>query len=148
MAPGVALVFFPVFPAALYLLVMSVIFGFVDKFTHLTIGNLLVLVGIFILGILVDLFSGVLTAKYFGASGKSALIGLAGFFLGMIVFPPLGGVVGLFIAVLVSEIMAGKSGQRSMFVAGGSVFGFFAGAILGFLVALTFFISFVLMAVF
>lgn len=148
MAPGVILVFFPVFPASLYLLVMSVIFGFVDCFQHLTVGNLLVLVGIFILGIIIDMFSGVLTAKYFGASGRSALIGLAGFTVGMLVFPPIGGVIGLFLAVLASEIVSGKSHQRSIMIAGGSVLGFFAGAILSFIVALAFFISFVLMAIF
>ncbi|MEI8339754.1 MAG: DUF456 domain-containing protein [bacterium] len=147
MAPGVALVFFPVFPATLYLLVMSVIFGFVDKFHHLTVGNLLVLVGFFIVGIIVDNLSGVLTSKLFGASGKSALLGLVGFFIGLIVFPPLGGVIGLFLAVLISEIVSGKSHTRALTIASGSALGFFIGTILSFCVALGFFITFVILSI-
>ena len=146
MLPGIPLVFTPL-PALLYMLLVAVSFGFIDQFSHLTGGNIAILAGVVLLSIVVDQLAGILGARYGGASMKSALYGFLGGIVGTMVLPPLGGMIGLFVAVAASEYANHKNHARAMKAATGSFIGMLAGKIVGAVLALAFVVLFVVFAI-
>ena len=144
--PSVGLVFIPAFPAIFMMLLITTGFGFVDNFVHLTPANLAVLAGIFVLSFIVDQLSGILGAKYGGASRKGILYGFIGLIVGTILFPPLGGLIGLFLGVGVSEYYVHKNQQRAIKAASGSLLGALAGIVTNVVLACIFVILFAIFA--
>jgi hypothetical protein len=55
--PGIVMALVPGLPGLLYMLVIALVFGFIDQFTHLTLGNLGILAAITAVAMLLDLFS-------------------------------------------------------------------------------------------
>jgi uncharacterized protein len=144
--PGIFLVFIPGFPALLYMLIVAVIFGFVDHFINLTVFNLLVLSLLFVAAFVVDSLSGLVGARYGGASRKAMLWGIIGAIGGTFVLPPFGGLLGLFVGVLVAEVSSRKSHKDALTAAGSSVMGALAGMAINSGIALLFLVLFVFMA--
>lgn len=145
--PGLLGVFLPLLPSIPYMFVVTLIFGLIDKFQHLTVVNLIILGIIALFSLLVDYFSGALGAKYGGASKKTLFWGIIGLILGLIVFPPFGGIAGLFLGVLVAELIQYKDHLKALKAASGSLIGSLTGMILNFLLALFFFVLFLVFAV-
>jgi uncharacterized protein len=145
--PGIFLVFIPGFPALLYMTIVAVIYGFVDDFVHLTPVNLLVLAGLFVVAFIVDSLAGLVGARYGGASRNAILSGIAGAVMGTLILPPVGGIVGLFLGVLIAELLQRKGGQKAIRAASRSVLGALGGMIINSAVALAFFIIFILSAI-
>ena len=146
MLPGIPLVFTPL-PSLLYMLVIALGFGFLDKFAHLTGGELWILVGVFAVSIIVDQLSGILGARYGGASAKSIGYGLIGMIVGTILLPPFGGMLGLFVAVALGEYQNHKNHQRALKAATGSFIGTVAGKFANAVVALAFVVLFTVFSV-
>lgn len=146
MSAGIPLALVPLFPAIAYMFVVALLFGFYDGFTALTVWNLLALGGFVAASFIIDNLAGVVGAKYGGAHTRSLAWGLLGALIGTIVFPPLGSLIGLFLAVLLSEI--GHKRDRSQAVRAAS--GAFVGALVGILVnvalAAAFLVTFILVA--
>jgi hypothetical protein len=146
MLVGIPLVFTP-FPSLLFMMVVAVGFGFVDNFTHLSGGELGILAGVFALSILVDQLSGILGARYSGASAKSIFYGMIGMILGTIILPPFGGMVGLFVAVVLSEYKNHQDHSRALKAGAGSFIGMLAGKIACAVIGLIFLIMFIVFAI-
>jgi uncharacterized protein YqgC (DUF456 family) len=145
---GIFAVFVPVFPALFYMLTVATIYGFVDHFERVTPNNLWVLAGIFALAFVVDSLSGVLGAKYGGASKKAMLWGFAGLVIGAVLLPPFGAIPGLFVGVLAAEIAGKKGGKDALKAAAGSVLGAVAGMAVNAMLAIAFFALFMAFALF
>ena len=142
-----ALVFVPFFPTFWYLLAVAFTFGAIDGFVHLTVSNLAILAGLFVLSILVDWSAGLLGAKFGGAAWKSLLFGALGALIGLLIVPPLGIFVGLFAGVVAGELLRRKELADAFRAAGGALIGTFAGILINALIALAFVISFIVFAV-
>jgi uncharacterized protein len=143
LVPGIFLVFIPAFPSLFYMLFVAFIYGAIDTFVHLTWQNLIVLSIIFVLSVAVDWIAGTLGARLGGATLRSMMWGVFGTIAGIFVFPPLGGIIGLFVGIFISEIMLHREAYRSVKAATGGLIGVFAGMFINSGLALVFLILFV-----
>lgn len=141
--PGVFLVFIPMLPALSYMFFMSVIFGLIDGFAHLSSREFGVLAAIWVISILVDYLSGIIGAKYGGASRQGIFYGFVGIVVGSIILPPLGGLIGLFVGVVVAELARKRTGSEAMKAGKGALLGAVAGIGLNFILAVSFLVSFI-----
>lgn len=146
MIPALAMVFIPFAPALPYLVLVALFFGALGSFKVLTFGELVILGLLWLTSIIVDSVSGLLGARYGGASRRAILWGLIGAILG-VVFLPLGPLVGLFLGVLAGEIYGRKNSKEALKSATGSLIGAFAGMLINLAVALTFVTLFILFSV-
>ncbi|MSR78756.1 MAG: DUF456 domain-containing protein [Candidatus Taylorbacteria bacterium] len=146
--PGVFLVLIPLMPAFSYMFVMSLLFGLIDHFANLTMWEFVVLSSFFFLSLIIDYSAGVLGAKYSGASGRSILYGIVGLILGTIALPPWGGIPGMFFATFFSELLLNKKKAAALRAAAGSVFGAITGVLFNFVLAVTFWVLFIVFVVF
>jgi uncharacterized protein YqgC (DUF456 family) len=135
--PGVFMVFIPIAPAISYMFLMATIYGFIDQFTNLTFAEFGILAGILFVSILVDFFSGIIGAKYGGASRKAIFYGISGTILGVIAFPPFGGILGLFAGVFLAEMIKGRKESEAFKAASGALMGATAGVIINSVLAVT-----------
>lgn len=139
---GIFMVFVPMLPALLFMFVMATIFAVISGFATITFGQLAILFGIFVLSVLSDSLSGILGAVWSGASRRAIIFGILGALLGFILLPPLGGLVGIFVGVLVAELWQGKSEKRALKAATGSLIGTVAGMLINLILAISFFVLF------
>jgi hypothetical protein len=146
MLPGLLGIFLPVLPGVPFMFVIALIYAAITKFAILNGVEIGYLAGLMILSLLVDFLSGVLGAKLGGASGKSLLIGILGLLLGTLLFPPFGGIVGMFLGVVAGEIYLLGRVKTAVKAATGSVIGTLSGAVINLLVGLTFVVLFFVFA--
>lgn len=144
MLPGLVGVFLPVLPGVPYLFVIALIYGFIDRFSHLSWFNLLVLGLIAGASLLVDYFSGIIGAKYGGAGQKSMLFGFIGFTAGLLIYPPFGGLAGLFLGILIAELYFFKDHIKAIKAAGSGLIGVALGMVFNFLLALSILVLFLI----
>lgn len=139
LVPGLFMTLLPMMPALTYMFVVAGVFALIDEFVRITPANLAVLGGILALSILIDWSAGLLGARFGGASVRSLLYGIAGLFVGGILFFPFGGLVGLFAGVLVAELLADRSSHEALRAATGSFLGAVGGMLTNAFLALLFF---------
>jgi len=144
--PGFAGIFLPL-PGILYMFIISLIFGFVDKFQHLTELELLILGIIALVAMLNDYLSGMLGAKYGGAAQKSMLYGIIGMILGLIIFPPFGGLVGVFIGILLAEIFNHGNREKALCAATGGLVGSLIGMGITLILSIVFLFLFIIFGI-
>lgn len=142
--PGLAGVFLPLLPGIPFMFVIALIYALIDRFQHLEGNELMILGGIAVLSLIVDYCSGIIGAKYGGASKKAILYGIIGLIVGVILLPPFGGILGLFLGVLIAEIIQHRQGKRAIKAATGSVLGSILGIAANLVLGLLFIILFVL----
>ncbi len=142
---GAFSVFLFVFPAHLYLFIIILIYAYINGFSQLKAWEFAVLTIFVVIMIFIDYFSGLIGAKFSGASKKSIWLGTIGLVMGLIIFPPFGALIGLFLGILISEILSYKKIREAIKIASGSLLGNLAGILINFflsLVILTLFIIF------
>ena len=140
---GVIFALIPGVPAVLYMFLVAVTFGFSTNFSHMSRHELLYLGLIYLVSFCVDSLSGALGAKYGGAAFRSMLAGIFGALLGTLLLPPLGGIAGLFIGVLVSEWLSHGQTLRAVRAATFGMAGAVAGMAVNAVLAVLFFSLFV-----
>lgn len=146
LAPGLFMVFIPMMPAMSYMFLTALIFGFIDHFAHLTLYNLIPLGAILLGSVVVDYLAGILGAKYGGASKTGIKYGLIGLLVGVIIFPPFGGLAGLFGGVLMAELLSRRTKQEAIKAATGSLLGSVSGTFVNAFLAFVFFVLFIIFA--
>ena len=87
-------------------------------------------------------FSGLIGAKFGGASKKSVLLGMVGMVLGFLFFPPFGLFLGLFAGVFAGEMIRMKDHKHALKAAGYSFAGILAGMVFNVVLAIAFLVSF------
>ncbi len=138
MTPAFVLVFIPMFPTLPYVFVVALLFAIVTKFQILTSGELLWLAVPLVFGALVDYLAGVLGAKYGGASRRSIFAGIGGILLGTLLIPPFGGIIGLCIAVFISEMIQFGDRKKAFTAMRASFIGTILGLFVNFLILVIF----------
>lgn len=146
MLPALGFAFVPLMPALPYLFFVSLIFGFFDNFSHLTASNLIILGASVVFSLLIDYFSGIIGAKYGGASRRALLGGLVGVIIGLVLLPPIGGLIGLFLGVLFVELYDNRQRITAFRAATGALLGSLAGTAVNVFLALTFIVLFIIFA--
>lgn len=147
--PGVFLVFIPFLPALTYMLIVALVFGVIDGFVHLSPVELAILGILTILSLIVDWGAGILGARYGGAHVKSIFWGIVGAVIGTFIFFPFGGLVGLFVAILLSGIYYEPDRtDRAVRSAAGALMGTALGMAVNAILAVLFFACFVLFIIF
>lgn len=140
---GIIGVLVPVLPGIPFMFLIAVIFGFVTKFADLKTIELIILALIAGLSLTIDYTTGLFGARYGGATKQSIILGFIGLILGTIIFPPLGGIIGLFLAILFSELYIKKDKTKAFKAASGGLIGSLAGIILNLILALLFITLFI-----
>jgi hypothetical protein len=143
---GAASFLLMIFPAHLYLLIVTLIFGLLDHFQHLKLWEWGILVGVTVIMIAVDWLSGLFGAKLAGASKKSIIWGILGLIIGLIAFPPFGSLIGLFLGVLISELVYFREYKKAVKAASGTLLGNLVGIILNLSLSLVFLVLFIIFA--
>jgi len=138
LVPGIVMAAIPVLPALSYMFVIAFIYALYGGFHVLQGGELGILAVVLVVSIILDQMSGVLGAKYGGAHAKSLVWGMVGAFVGTLFFPLLGGFIGLFIAVLGSELYYKRSNQHALKAAGSALVGKVVGVLINIGLALLF----------
>ena len=141
---GIASVFLLIFPSLAFMFLVSFIFALIDHFQHLSALELGILAAIAICGETLDYILGLVGAKISGAKFKSLLWGAVGLIIGLVIYPPFGGIAGLFLGIVLSEILIFKKGFKSLKAGFGGVLGSIAGLIIKLILALAFLILFLI----
>lgn len=136
--PGLAGVIVPGLPSVPFMLVVALGYGIYDRFVHLTQYELLILGGLALLSIVIDYLAGLLGARLGGASKQSILAGFIGLIVGLILFPPLGAIIGLGMGIFLSELRLHQDEKRATKAATGGLIGSLTGTIINFVIALIF----------
>ncbi len=144
--PGIAGAFLPI-PGLLYMLLVALIFGFIDGFQNILLWELGVLAGIAVLSTINDYLSGILGAKYGGAGKKSVLYGFFGMLVGTFLLPPFGGLLGIFLGILLAEILRHGNKEKAVRAATGSLIGSAIGMAITLVLSIVFIFLFVIFAV-
>ena len=147
-AIGLAFAFMPMMPAIPYMFAVALIFGLLDKFKHIGAREIGVLGVILLLSLCVDYFSGIIGAKYGGASNGAIGWGFVGLLIGLLLMPPFGAFIGLYLAVLISEILHNRSHLSAQKAASGALMGSLVGMAINVFLALLFAGLFIVLVVF
>lgn len=140
--PGFAGVFLPL-PSLPYMFAITLIFGFIDQWQHLSYIELIILGVIMLTSFAADFLTGLIGAKYGGAAKISIVFGLVGMIIGLIVFPPFGGIAGLFLGILVSEFINFRDHIKALKAASGGLIGTLAGMFISLVLAITYVVLFI-----
>lgn len=146
MLPGLIGVIAPVLPGIPYMFVVALILAYWEHFTRITPLELSILGIITVISLLVDYFSGVLGAKFGGASPGALKAGIIGLLVGLVLLPPLGSIIGLFLGVLGYELFDHHSKEKAIKAATGSLLGAVAGIGINVVLAVLFLILFLFFA--
>lgn len=146
MLTGIIGVLIPVLPGIPIMFVVALIYGFVTKFQNFASSELIILGLIALLSLAVDYSSGVIAAKYSGASKRSLFFGFVGLIVGTIVLPPFGGIIGLFIAIFLAEILTHNNKGKAYKAAKGGLLGSLTGILINLFLAILFIILFIIFA--
>lgn len=141
---GIILTAIPTVPGMLFMFLIVLIYGIADKFETMNPWFLALFGGLVLVAILTDYASGIVGAKFGGASKKSILAGLIGMLIGLVIFPPFGLFIGLFLGVLTAEIIQAKKSKDALKAASYSFIGTLAGMVLNVVLAIAFLVSFLI----
>ena len=144
--PIVFLTLIPVMPAIPLLFILTMLFGAATKFVTLPWWAIIVFIFITLLSIFIDYSSGIIGARYGHASRRSMLWGFIGVILGTLLLPPFGGIIGLFLGVLISELTQRRLKEEAFRSASFAFVGAIIGIVLNFLLALSYYIIFLIVA--
>ena len=142
--PIVFLTLIPVMPAIPLLFALTMLFGVATKFVTLPWWAIIVFIVILILSILIDYGSGIMGARFGRASRRSMMWGFVGIILGTLLLPPFGGIIGLFLGVLISELTQRRLKEEAFRSASFALIGAIIGIVLNFLLALAYYIIFLI----
>jgi hypothetical protein len=144
--PGFAGVFLPL-PSLSYMFGITLIFGFIDQWQHLNYIELIILGIVMLISFAAEYMTGLIGAKYGGAAKISIVFGLLGMLIGLIVFPPFGGIAGLFLGILVSEFLQFKNHIKALKAASGGLIGTLAGMLISLILAILYVVLFIIFVV-
>ncbi len=134
----------PTLPGTAYMFLVVLIYGFVDQFEHIEPWHLAIFGAMVILSTVIDYSSGLIGAKFGGASKSSLVFGLCGLVIGLIALPPFGLFLGLFLGVFIGELTQMKHHTQAFKAASYSFLGVVGGTILNVILAMVFFTIFLI----
>lgn len=124
-AVGVLLPFLPGVPVAW---LGMLLFGYVTEFVFVSWKILFIFLGLTILTMILDGIAPIIGAKKFQASRYGIIGSGVGLIFGILIFGPVGIIVGPFAGALIGELLSGRSEEAAWRSAKGTLIGFLAGS--------------------
>ncbi|MEK9131174.1 MAG: DUF456 domain-containing protein [Patescibacteria group bacterium] len=143
LSAGLTLV--PSLPAVPLMFLLTVAFAAIGRFETLSGGDLIIFATLALITVVIDYSSGIIGAKFGGASKKALIAGMIGLLLGLVIFPPFGAFIGLFAGVFLAEIAQFQNHLKAFKAASYSLAAVLTGALLNVMIALVFFTVFLVM---
>jgi len=143
--PAFAFALLPLLPSVPYMLVVAVVYDLISG--RINQNEMIVLVAIAAVSILIDYLSGLLGARWGGASGKSLIVGTVGMIIGSLILPLFGGLIGLFLGVLIAETLLFAQSRKAIRAASASLIGSIVGMVVNILLCLLFFVLFLVFSI-
>lgn len=135
--PGLAGILLPL-PGLPYMWMVAFIYAWMGHFNRLTWVELSWLAAVVVFSLITDALSGILGAKYGGAKKQSIFAGVCGLIIGLFLLPPFGGLLGMFLGVLIWEMYSKSSRKQALRAASTSLIGGVTGMIISLLLSLFF----------
>lgn len=147
MAPGILGSFLPILPGIPYMFLVSALYVVIYRWGNINWVELAILGAICIISLMIDYGSGIFSSKVAGAAAKSTLIGFAAMIIGLIVFPPFGGLIGLFVGIFIGEYLSKDSFKFAFKSASYGLVGTIIGMAANLLLSIAFLTLFVFFAI-
>ena len=139
---GIAGIIIPGLPGLVLILAGILVYGWHVGFEVLGVGFLITMALLTIIGTVIDLLASVVGAKKYGASKLSLLAMVIGLIFGIITMGPPGLIIGPIVAVILTEMLRGRSFNEALKVTLGIILGFLSGIALRFVIGIGMTISF------
>jgi uncharacterized protein YqgC (DUF456 family) len=135
----------PFVPAIPLIFVTMLIYGFIERFQHLTWPFLAGMALILIFSLFIDNVAAWLGAKRSGASKFGLWGAMIGGLVGIIISPVLGIIIGPFVGAVLAELIFVRNGWGSALKVGlGTLLGYAYGSVMRFILALAMVTAFIL----
>lgn len=134
----------PTMPGIPLMFVFTLVYGTIDGFATMQPWFLVVFGAITLVSMAVDFFSGAIGAKFGGATRKSLLAGMICLFIGLILFPPFGAFIGLFLGIFVAEIVQLRHHIKALKAAAYSLVAAVVGLLVNVVLAVAYFVTFLI----
>lgn len=128
-AVGVIVPFLPGMPIAW---LGMLVFGYATGFAAITWKVLLIFLGLTVLTMIFDVLAPLVGAKKYHASRYGIIGSFLGLIFGIMLFGPLGIIVGPFVGAFLGELLKGRAEEEALQSAKGTVIGFLAGSAIKF----------------
>lgn len=103
-------------------------FAYATNFAVITWKALLIFLGFVLLAIAVDIIAPMVGAKKYNASRSGIIGSFLGLILGIMIFGPIGIIVGPFAGTFLGELFEGRESEEALRSAKGTAIGFLAGS--------------------
>lgn len=127
-AVGVAGVLLPFLPGVPVAWLGMLLFGYVTEFALISWKILFIFLGLTILTMILDGIAPIIGAKKFQASRYGIIGSGAGLIFGILIFGPVGIIIGPFLGALIGELFLGRTEEAALRSAKGTLIGFLAGS--------------------
>ncbi len=141
---GVLAAVLPVVPGPALVWFAALVYAILTGFREVGWLPILVLTLLMLLGSTTNLWMSVLGVKVTGGSLVSVLGGTVGMLIGLIVFFPLGALIGAVVGALGVELLRTGDWRKALRIGGGTAGGYLLGVVVELLIALTMSIIFVI----
>jgi len=141
--PGFVGVLLPIVPGIPYMFVITLVFALLTNLRLITSQELAILGAIALASIIIDYSSGILAARLTGASKKASLYGLLAMIIGTLLLPPFGGILAMFIVILLIELKEYRDHRQAFRIASASLVGSISAVAVNFILAFLFLILFI-----
>lgn len=141
---GAAGTVLPILPGIPFIFAAALFYGWYEGFTVINSGYLIVLGIITAISILFSYLSTVLGTRHFGASKWGSVGAISGLFFGLIMFPPIGIIIGPLLGAFIGEYLTQKDSDQAIRASVGALIGLFSGIVVNLLIAVGMVISFII----
>lgn len=120
----------PVLPGAVLIYSGFILYGLITKFATLDVYFFFLQAVALIIIFLVDFVASAFSTRHFGGSKPAAWGAVIGTILGLLIFGPLGIIIGPFLGATAAELLRGADANQSIRVGFGSLVGALGGTVL------------------
>ncbi len=133
----------PVVPGPAVIWFATTIYAALTGFREIGVIPVVLLTLMMILGSTTNIWLAALGVKVTGGSFLDVVVGTAGMFVGMILFFPLGAIIGAVVAVLATEFLRSGDIRKALKVGTGTASGWLLGVVAEFIVSLVMDVTFI-----
>ena len=119
----------PALPGVILIFGGMVLYGFMTNFTGLSIYFFIMQSIVMLVIFLVDFLASAVSTKKYGGSKQATFGAVLGTIVGIMVFGPLGIIIGPFVGSVITEVIIGKEIKQAVLVGFGSLVGVLGGTI-------------------